>query len=202
MSDAFAAWLPTLQDLEKRKVDDPNKYYYQRFGWEMLVVPDDCVRVAARMGDLKTLFDERYAFRMLNAETMEQWQIRLQTRFDSYVRIYERAYELYERYSDALKDDMEPGELRTWDRTYSDLSSGDSSSVNTPDSVINASGDYADARTKSSGSSSGTDSVTEKKVKTGEAMINAVNEGIMKWKDLDIAFIKEFENNFLNIFWW
>ena len=48
-SEAFAPWLPTLQDIEVRKNDVDVGDYYRRFGWENLVVPDDCPHVSFRM---------------------------------------------------------------------------------------------------------------------------------------------------------
>ena len=208
MNDAFQSWIPTLQDLEVRKQDpDPTiAAYYQRFGWENIEVPADCPRVAARMTDLKVIFEERYAFRMINSETPERWQIRLQNRFDRFVRVYEHAYELYETYQADLIDDVRAGEVRTWSRTYSDSqsSSGSGSEVDTPDAAINAGDDYADRRTKTteSGSSSGTDSITETKIKTGESLVTSINEGFRKYVDIDQDFIGQFEDSFLNLFWY
>lgn len=208
MNDAFESWIPTLQDLEVRKQDpDPEiAAYYQKFGWENLEVPDDCPRVAARMNDLKTIFEERYAFRMINSETPERWQIRLQNRFDRFVRVYEHAYELYATYQSELVDDVRSGETRTWQRSYSDTqsSSGDGSEINTPDAAVNAGDEYADRRTRSteSGTTSGTDSVTEKKIKTGESLIDSINEGFRRFVDIDQDFIRQFEDAFLNLFWY
>jgi len=208
MSDAFESWIPTLQDLEVRKQDpDPTiAAYYQRFGWENIEVPADCPRVAARMNDLKIIFEERYAFRMINSETPERWQIRLQNRFDRFVRVYEHAYELYETYQADLIDDVRAGEVRTWSRTYSDSqsSSGSGSEIDTPDAAVNAGDNYADRRTKSteSGSSSGTDSISETKIKTGESLVTSINEGFRKYVDIDQDFIGQFEDSFLNLFWY
>ena len=208
MSDAFESWIPTLQDLEVRKQDpDPTiAAYYQRFGWENIEVPADCPRVAARMNDLKVIFEERYAFRMINSETPERWQIRLQNRFDRFVRVYEHAYELYETYQADLIDDVRAGEVRTWSRSYSDTqsSSGSGSEVDTPDAAINAGDNYADRRTKTteSGSSSGTDSITETKIKTGESLVTSINEGFRRYVDIDQDFIGQFEDSFLNLFWY
>lgn len=216
MSDAFESWIPTLQDLEVRKQDpDPTiAAYYQRFGWDNIEVPADCPRVAARMSDLKVIFEERYAFRMINSETPERWQIRLQNRFDRFVRVYEHAYELYETYQADLIDDVRAGEVRTWSRSYSETGSASSSSsgtgaeVDTPDAAVNAGDNYADRRTKrtesgsSSDSTSGTDSITETKIKTGESLVTSINEGFRKYVDIDQDFIGQFEDSFLNLFWY
>ena len=57
MSEAWEPWLPTLQDIEKRKSDDPYGPY-SSVGWDALEVPDEAVHVKARMPKLKQLFDE------------------------------------------------------------------------------------------------------------------------------------------------
>lgn len=190
MNDAYYPWLPTLQDIETRKDDPELGAYYRRFGWEQLEVPDGCPHVAARMSDLKVLFDERYAFRMLNSETLEQWQIRLQSRFDRYVRIYERAYVLYETYQQDMIDDMKGGE------TITRTASGTGSTVNTPDYATNESDEYADARTRSS-----TNERVES-VRTGEGLVDDINSGFRKFVDIDQDFIRQFEDSFLNLFWY
>ena len=202
--DAFYPWIPTLQDLEVRKEDsDPTlAKYYKKFGWEQLVVPDDCPHVVSRMPDLKVLFDERYAFRMINSETLEQWQIRLQSRFDRYVHIYERAYVLYETYQQEMIDDMKGGETRTIGRTIDGSESGDVRNINTPDSAINANDNYADNRSKSSGTSKTVESVSDVLVKTGEGIIDSINSGFRKYIDIDQDFIRQFEDSFLNLFWY
>ena len=191
MIDAFYPWVPTLQDIETRKDHDTELgRYYERFGWEQLVVPADCPRVAARMDDLKILFDQKYAFRMLNSETLEEWQIRLQTRFDRFVHIFERAYLLYSQYEQDMIDDMRGGEIIT--RT----ASGVGSTVNTPDIKINASDDYADSRTRSATSEK------VETVRTGEGLVDDINAGFRKFVDIDQEFIGQFEDSFLNIFWY
>ena len=210
MNDAYAPWLPTLQDIEVRKDDVEVGEYYKKFGWDQLVVPDDCPIIAGRMANLKILFDQKYAFRMINSETLEQWQIRLQARFDRYAHIYERAYTLYSTYDQELIDDMLGGEIRTITRsgteTGSGSESGDVRNVNTPDAATNADDRYADSRSKSSGTSSTSvitsESVTDKKVKTGEGLIDNINSGFRKFIDIDQDFIRQFEDSFLNLFWY
>lgn len=193
--DAFEPWLPTLQDIEVRKESEP---LYRPYGWENLVVPDDCPHVSERMSLLKVLFDEKYAFRYINSETPSQWQIRLQTTFDKNVRRFERAYTLYEQYEKELLDDVIGGEKIT--RTVSGSETSENSSVSTPDLQINTSDEYADTRGKSKGTSELLDNLI--RTKTGDGLIDSVNESFRKWVDIDIAFIEEFQNNFLNVFWY
>jgi len=189
-SDAYAPWLPTLQDIEVRKDDPELADYYQRFGFDNLEIPDDCAHVIARKDRLKELFNERYAFRMINQETLERWQIRLQTKLDRIVRVYERAYALYEKYDTEMMDDMLGGEKITRD------TSADGSQVNTPDYATNASENYADNRSRSKVN----ETITT--IRTGDGLVDSVNEGFRKWTDIDQSFISEFEDNFLNIFWY
>ncbi len=190
LNEAFELWLPTLQDIIVRQDDVDLGSYYKKFGFEQLVVPDDCPHVADRMDTLKTLFDNRYGFRMINKETLEQWQIALQNNFDRVVRIYERAYVLYEKYEQEMLDDMIGGERITRDTT------GDSSLVNTPDYTTNETDDYADSRNRSKVKE------TISTIRTGDGLIESVNDGFRRWIDIDQSLISEFENNFLNIFWY
>lgn len=93
-------------------------------------------------------------------------------------------------------------------------------SADTPDSSTNASDMYADRRDESTRSfTDRKDTETFNQLKdallhgkttdidytltrteTGAQIIDAVNEAITKWKDLDTQFVAEFENLFLNIF--
>ena len=189
-SEAFAPWLPTLQDIEVRKTDPEVADYYQRFGWDNLVVPDDCPHVTSRMPYLKPLFEQKYGFRMVNQESLERWQIKLQAKFDEIVHIYERAYTLYEKYEQEMLDDMLGGEKITRS------TKGDSQQINTPDYTTNASEDYADNRSRSKVD----ETITS--VRTGDGLVDSVNAGYQRWVDIDQALIAEFENNFLNIFWY
>lgn len=202
LNDAFELWLPTLQDIIVRRDDLEVGSYYQRFGFDKLVVPDDCPHVIERMDTLETLFNERYGFRMINKETLEQWQISLQTKFDRFVHVYERAYVLYQKYETEMLDDMIEGETESIVRGVIGSDSGEGSSVNTPDYVNNADDRYADSRSRSKSDSKLDETITTTKTKTGQSLIDAVNAGFKKWIDIDNAFIGEFENNFLNIFWY
>lgn len=211
--DADRPWLPELIDIEAKK-SGPEGDYYSRFGWENLEVPADCPNVTTRMRELKVRFDERYANRMLNAETLERWQIRLQNRFDEKVHIYERAYELYGRYEQDMLSDVMQGEKTVVTGTNiaggSDTSTANTRNrnIDTPDEAVNADEDYASSL--SDGTSSGTttygrtDSVnsTTTKTMTGRALVEGINDAIYSWRDLDTEFVKEFENNFLNVMWY
>ena len=231
--DADLPWVPTLVDVEKGKTGADSEYW-SKFGWENLVVPEDCPITLGRMSILKVRFDERYANRMLNQETMERWQIRLQNRFDEVVHRYERAYRLYNQHSTKIDDGVLPGTLRELDGTYENTSdrseTSDSSGSNTststgrnrtgesPDQKVNALSNYAtvvaDSSTEttttntggSKGSStantSGNTHTTDRSTVTGAVLMENLNGAIDGYRDIDTEFVKAFENNFMNIFWY
>lgn len=107
----------------------------------------------------------------------------------------------------------------------SQTSTTDNSTWDTPDSAVNQQAGYADSRThgtdtlsftdrvdSTSVTDSGSDSTaygrldtsasTRTKVFTGASILNNVNASVRDWKDIDTAFISEFENLFLNVFWY
>ncbi len=188
--EADEAWIPTLGDILDKRSDPDAHPIYRKVGWDALEVPSDCPNVSARMDVLKVRFDERYLNRMLNAETLERWQVRLQNRFDEVVRRYDRAYSIYEAKNDSMLNDLEEGSMTTTKATSTGRS------IDTPDSIINADDDYADRLNRSQA-----DGET-KVVITGTGLVRSINDTIYEWRDLDTEFVKEFEDNFLNIFWY
>ena len=207
--DADQPWLPELIDIEAKKTGS-EAGYYKKFGWEQLVVPTDCPLVGARMAELKIRFDERYANRMLNSETLERWQVRLQNRFDEKVHVYERAYKLYQQYEQDMLDDVVQGEKITVTGTTqqggSDTSTVEARNIDTPDEVINADDNYASSLSKNQGTTQygrkDTVDSTTTRIVTGQALVEGINNAIYSWRDLDTEFVKEFENNFLNVYWY
>lgn len=200
--------------------------YYDKFGFDRVEIPASCTRLTAIMPRAIELFNERYAYRMLNSETLEQWQIRLQHVADLNVYRYERALELYETNADEMLNVLEKTvtvreattansgtDSTTYGRT--DTYAGTVKNVDTPDSAVNDSDDYADSlvRNNNSNTASGTDrlthglttdiddTVTETKEPEG-GIIRATNDSIDAYRDLVADFVKEFENNFLNVFWY
>ena len=206
-------WMPELCEVEqlKHSIDHATAEYYGRFGWENLEVPAECVTVTARMTWLKTRFDSRYAFRMLSAETMERWQVRLQNRFDETVHRYERAYSLYSANRTAM--DRAVGGSRT-EMTSSSASAGSDTvtstgvgkTADTPDTSIVPGKDHYNALTKNDSTDTtsyeraDTDTVLTETLVTGADAVRGVNESIGEWIDLDTSFVEEFENLFLNVF--
>lgn len=203
-------WLPTLTEMTYLRTEDP---YYEGFGWDRLVVPVDCTQVQERMDILNDRFYERYAMRMINSETFERWQMRLQNRFDEIVDKYNRAYALYTDNNEEMLTDIRTGLRRTIDR-IGQASGADSLTtqnvnrrIDTPDSAVNADENYADAYSKSNGANTtsygrrDTANIVDEQQATGILLEN-VNRTIDGWKDIDTMFVAEFENLFLNVFWY
>lgn len=207
--EADSAWLPTYLDVQMK---------YPTFGWQSLVVDEDCPTVLSRMAILQTRFEERYANRMISSETLQRWQVRLQNRFDEVVRKYERAYGLYSRYQEDMDADVLPGETYTENEKIensaeqggSDSSESENRNIDTPDSIINQNPNYADSLTdgKSTVTYGRTDKgnstrdLTRTRTLTGQDLMLNINGSIDGWRDIDTSFVGEFENLFMNIWWY
>ena len=208
-------WIPTLNEVEylKSHGSPDEQRYYSQFGWEQLEVPPDCYRVLDRMNTLKIRFDERYGGRMLGQETMERWQIRLQNKFDEVVYKWDRAYELYANNQQTMLVNIIDGRIVSNDTssnidiTDDTVNTSKNKVIDTPDSAINDNSDYADVvyhndgRRTNTGSRNNRTTSNSKEEVTGN-LIDKVNSTALKWMDIDTMFVKEFENNFLNIFYY
>lgn len=209
--DADEAWLPTYADLIVRQGEEQGPVTdYNRYGWNALVVPSDCPKVTSRMESLNTRFEQRYCDRMISYETWDLWQVKLQERFDSLVYVYERAYRLYANNADAIENDILPGRTVSFSDTAraggSDSRNGTTKESDTPSSQINTSDNFAGSITKDSvtntyGRTDTRVSTTTETVTGGQVMEN-VNDSIAKWRDLDTAFVDEFQDLFLKIWWY
>lgn len=210
--EADAPWLPTLLDLEYRK--SKGTPGYENIGFDNLVLDaTEHPLLTSAWARLTMRFNNRYANRMLNSETLQGWQVRLQNRLDEIADEYERAYRLYSEYSEEM-DRLEEG----WTNNRSiginyggmdtDQFTGTDRFANTPDTAINEYGAYGESVGRKSDTSSRTYGKTETKtdnlthVQTGLRMQMNVVKSFKSWVDLDTAFISEFENNFLNVFWY
>lgn len=208
--DAELPWLPKLCDVENFKVNSDDPTYWQRFGWEALEVPGECTFVGERMEILKTRFNQQYFDRKLNSETMEVWQVRLQRRFDEVVRRYDRMYELYTRYDQDMKEDILSGDKTITESTAqaggSDTSEGTGRNIDTPDEQVNSTEGYAGSRSDSKATNTygRTDTLnsTVTRTMTGKGVVDSINDSVMSWRDIDTEFVNEFQNNFLNVFWY
>ena len=208
------------------KGPDAESAYYNRFGLDRLDVPADCEYLGQAMPRAVEMFNERYSLRMINRETLETWQMGLQSKFDTIAYRYERAFALYADNAEEMSNVLEKkvttrsatstnsgSDTTTYGRK--DTFAGTVKNIDTPDSAINANANYADSLTKNDNSNqaSGTDtlthglvntiadSVTETKEPEG-GIVEATNRSMDAWRDLTAEFVKEFENNFLNVFWY
>lgn len=219
--DADEPWFPKLIDIEyaKNQTEDPKKAeYYSQFGWSALDYGDAPTEEAeatyphiyARWDTLGQRFNQKYGYRMVSIETLEHWQNNLQTRFDEVADRYERAYSLYETYNDQMLDDVIEGEQETIHETNqasgSDSSEGTGKNWDTPDSAINQDASYADSVNTSEGSTTygrkDTHDIERSRIITGKGILDNVNASIRDWRDIDTAFIAEFEPLFLNVLWY
>jgi uncharacterized protein YjdB len=226
--EALEPWLPTLHDIlykgQYGTVDE--QAYYSQFGLDQVSIPVDCVRVTRIMPRAVEMFNERFALRMVNKETLETWQIGLQTKVDEIVYKYERALEVYETNASEMNNVLEKKVIQRdsvsedsgsdstiYGRT--DTFAGTVKTADTPNGTINMSDNYADAVSKNDNSNTAsgtdvlqhglintyTDTVTETKEPEG-GIVQAANRSIDEWRDIVARFVREFENNFLNIFWY
>lgn len=200
-------WLPTYLEI----ISEPSEYY-QKFGFEHISIPTDCPLVSSLKPWMDTLFLERYAFRRINRETLEQWQVALQRRFDFGVHKLEHSLALYDEHADRLLEvfhtDVETRTATTeGTANSSSVSSGRDSFHDTPDSTVNVSDTYNNGMTKRSVTQSGTTgntlSLTETKTREYiDDPIGQIDNAVDQWRDLVSEFIAGFEDSFLNIFWY
>ena len=210
MPEQEQMWQPQLIEIIQMRETDP---YYRHFGFDQLVIPENCTHVRARFEQLTMRFNERYGFRMLNYGTLEKWQIRLQNKMDEVVDKYDRAYALYEEHAEGIMDDIKTGVKRTVHGQNQASGSDELETsrvdrrIDTPDSRVNESDDYADSYSKTNGGNKtkygrkDVNDVTDVTEATGILLEN-INKTINAYRDIDTEFIKEFENNFLNVFWY
>lgn len=200
------SYLPTLAEILGWATEgtDEEKEYYSQFGFGQLEVFPECPLVQARMERLELLFNEKYDFRQINRETMEQWQISLQTRFDSWVRRIEHMYELQKTYQSQIDNSLTERDTTTTTHGGEDSASttGTQTYVDTPDSVVNAGTSYADSVQKSTGTTKTDYGHTIKVGRIDKSDLQGKMDGSMDaYRDIDAFFISQFENNFLNVFY-
>lgn len=200
------SYLPTLAEILGWATEgtDEEKAYYSQFGFGQLEVFSECPIVASRMDRLELLFNEKYDFRQINRETMEQWQISLQTRFDGLVRSIEHMYELQNQYQSMADSGLVKTTGQTVTHSGSDVaeSEGSQTYTDTPDSVINAGKDYADSVQKNGGKVTTTHGhIIDTQDTDLREMQDRMTSAMDAYRDIDRFFIDQFENNFLNVFY-
>lgn len=135
----------------------------------------------AMRAPIEELFDETYAFRMINAETAARWQVLLDRRFHEVADFYDRAFRMYlKETDDGLRVDeieIEGGRRRTLteSRSGSTETSGESSTTTSGSSET--AGQDSDSRTLS-GTGSETETIPEKTVTSSGTETGSGTKGI------------------------
>ena len=137
--------------------------------------------LSAMEAPIEELFDETYAFRMINGETAARWQVLLNRRFHEGADFYDRAFRMYlEETDDGLRVDeieIEGGRRRTLteSRSGSTETSGESSTTTSGSSET--AGQDSDSRTLS-GTGSETETVPDKTVTASGTETGSETKGI------------------------
>lgn len=201
-------WNPKLVDIlyKARHGSTEEQDYYSKFGLSAAEWDSTLTDLIQHRDNIVKLFEERFAFRMINRETLEQWQIRLQTVLDEEGPRADRAFRLYRLNKADIDSETGETERTTFDNLKDELGGtdrGKTSNVNTPDAVVNASDQYADSLSKSESTygrtSTRTGSVLREKY--AEGALQSVNTSIGVYRNLESDFVDRFEKLFMNIFW-
>ncbi len=189
-------WLPTWWEIKARAAEkDANDnytadaLYYQKFGPEALDIWSSYTNLNNAKSDILKMFNDAYASRMINSETLEQWQVRLQAIAGRTAARYDRALSLYASNAADLTDTSE-----SQTTTYNDLTNAGRASDSTNTSTTWTAG-YADQRTENVQSGS----VRVETNATG-GPVNDINANIDRWRNILQEFTDEFAVCFLNIF--
>lgn len=206
------ATTPTLMEINWLKVhgSEEEQEYFSQFGFEMLEVDASRFpKILSHIPELLIRFNQRYAERHINKETMELWQNSLQNRMDEILPKYEAIYDTYNAEAFAL---IAPGSKVTVsteaqqsgkDKVTNDTATKE---IDTPDSAINHSDDYADRYTKQAGTDEKEygrkDTVDSSRhlQLSGEEAVRSMNAALRELTEIDTMLISEFENNFINLF--
>lgn len=204
--EVFDTFMPKLIEIIgwQNSADKKTAAYYAKFGFRKLVPPSDCPNLTERWSTLCNLAESRYAFREINRETMEQWQISLQSRLDAVAHTFEHSYAIQKRWQATVDESPTKSTVNQHSEVHnaSNSSSGKKIYVDTPDSAVNDTLRYADSvdQTTASGTSSSSwsssDTVTD--FRNLQSEMDKIIDG---YRDLDILFIAKFENNFINVFY-
>ena len=187
--------------------------YYTRFGLSRVVLPSSASTYLPAIWDrVCTRVNERYWKRYLAGETLEEWQVLLQTMTDELAPRYERAFRMYAANSEASEADI----LATMRTDYgadgltdehTQTAKGTSKTTvrDTPDGQINDTSDYAGTVTDGetdAGTTKSTRKGTVTVTQTGsDGVLGRVNENIRLWRDLETDLVKEYANAFMSFIW-
>ena len=186
--------------------------YYTNFGLSRVVLPDSADTYLPVIWDrVCTRVNERYWKRYLACETLEEWQVLLQTMTDELAPRYERAFRMYAANSEASEADIlatmrtDYGDGLTDEHTQTAKGTSKTTVRDTPDGEINDTSNYAGTVTDGE-----TDAGTTKSIRKGtvtvtqtgsDGVLGRVNENIRLWRDLETDLVKEYANAFMSFIW-
>lgn len=210
--EGFAPWYPKLVDVRYRGEhgDDKQKAYFGKFGIDRCVWSE-----AFREEDKQAvigLFNSNFDYRMIGYETLEEWQSMLQNTLDIITPRYVRAFSMYN--DPQLKVDMlNVKRKRTTSIDTQNQASGTDKNkregkvISTPDTIINASDNYADSLSKDSSDTvygrndRRTGIITETDEPEG-GIVQEVNDNIDRWRNLIHDMVLEFDRHFKQVMWY
>jgi hypothetical protein len=198
----------TLADLLKKQQSDT---YYQQFGLAKVILPDACPLLTKMWERVCTRVNERYWKRYLACETLEEWQVLLQTMTDELAPRYERAIRMYAANSDHAEADIlatmrtDYGDGLTDEHTQTAKGTSKTTVRDTPDGEINTSSDYGGTVTDGetdAGTTKSTRKGTVTVTQTGsDGVLGRLNENIRIWRDLETELVKEYADAFMAFIW-
>lgn len=205
-TEADGPWMPKLIDiLYKAKHGDADEQaYYSKFGLEAAVWDSRYVNLASHKNDIIVLFNEKYSDRMINRETLEKWQVRLQTVLDVISMRYDRAYGMYALVDGSVKQK----ETVTYNNVKDQMGGSDHSRntvTDTPDAILNENDKYADTvnkgQTDYGRTSTRSGSITTEHDPEG-GTVDLVNRSIEAFRNITADFVQEFDKLFMHVYWY
>lgn len=207
ITEADAPWMPKLVDILYKGQHGTNdeKAYYSKFGISAAEWSSDHSRLLSHKNEIVRLFNERYAERMINRETLEAWQNRLQTIMDTEAPIAEHALALYAIHANT---DIGDSETTTYNNLKDQMGGNDQNSAtvtDTPDAIINLSDKYADSVSRNSTTygrnNTRTGSVTVTRTPPG-GNVPLANQNMDAYRNIIAEFVGKFEKIFMSIMWY
>ena len=156
-----------------------------------------CPLLTAMWERISLRVNEAYYDRFLAAETIEQWQRRLQVLTDRIALRYERAFRMYA--GSDLEGDVSAKTVTTYDVTNGQSSK--SRSIDTPDTSINDSSAYAGSTTENTGENTQKGTVSVATEGNG-GILSQVNDNVSEWRDLETELVNEYAKCFLSTVWY
>lgn len=207
MSEADAPWNPKLVDILYKAAhgDADERAYYSKFGLAAAVWNSRLTNLSSHREEIIMLFNERYADRMVNRETLEKWQTRLQYIMDTEAPRYDRAFNMY---NSKVTTGVTQKETVTFNNLKDQLGGTDTSKntmTDTPDAIVNDSDGYADSvaknRTDYGRTSTRSGSFTTEHDPEG-GTVELVNANIDAYRNIMAEFVGEFDKLFMKVYWY